>query len=432
MDKFEKIISACFEKGFSDLHIVGDHPLVCRKDGRIYFQKEFSFTPEYIDDLAAKLLNPRQLKRLRNRWSVDLGVSVCQNRLRLNIFNTVRGLSMAIRFLPGKTPSIENLNLHPGIADICRADFGLALVCGPTGSGKTTTIASMINEINTTRQAHVITLEDPIEYVFRSKKAFVEQRELGRHFHTYRDGLLDVLREAPDVIVVGEMRRPDTIRLSLDAAESGHLVISTMHAGTPQEAVYRICNSFPFESQEFVRHQLSACLSHIIIQQLKFMPKLGFSAPVLCMMEKNKALANMIRENKLGQLENAIETSQEPGVMSSRRYMEEFINRKKRFSIPSKALYPSDSRIEFPREHHSRLIDANADFTVSDAQAAASPNAYDADEAFTYGPGKATPGPQNDAVDDYIARLQAGEQALDPPAPATAPRPKPRNAKRDS
>ncbi len=362
MEKFEKIITACFEKGFSDLHIAGNHPLVCRKDGRIYFQKDFVAGPEYIDDLVKRLLNPRQLDRLRKRWSADLAVTIAGNRLRVNVFNSARGLALAIRFLPGRIPTVELLNLHPCVKDFCGEPTGLVLVCGPTGSGKTTTIASLVNEINETRPAHVITLEDPIEYLFSSRKAFIEQRELGKHFHAFADGLLDVLREAPDVVVVGEMRRPDTIRLALDAAESGHLVISTMHAGSPEEAVYRICNSFPYESQEFVRRQLSSCLAGVIVQQLRFYPSLGFSVPRLCMLRNNKAVRNMIRENKLVQMEGLIETSRERGMFSFERYQSEFLDAKKDFIPPSKALN-SAVGAEFPQEIFSSLIDYSADYS---------------------------------------------------------------------
>lgn len=393
MEKFKKIISACFEKGFSDLHIAGNHPLVCRKDGRIHFQKEFMVGPEYIDDLVGKLLNARQLERLKNRWSADLAVTIAGNRLRVNVFSSVRGLSLAIRFLPGRTPTVELLNLHPCVKDFCAEPAGLVLVCGPTGCGKTTTIASLVNEINQARPAHVITLEDPIEYVFNSKTAFIEQRELGKHFHTFADGLMDILREAPDVVVVGEMRRPDTIRLALDAAESGHLVISTMHAGSPEEAVYRICNSFPYESQEFVRRQLSSCLAGVIVQQLRFMPRLGFSVPRLCMMRSVKAARNIIRENKLAQLEGLIETSRERGMFSFERYQSDFLDGKKDFSVPAKALYPTGKN-DFPQEYLSARLNYGADFSLERETAACANGA------------EAPPAGSGGLVDEYILRLE--------------------------
>ncbi len=393
MEKFEKIIAACFEKGFSDLHIAGNHPLVCRKDGRVHFQKEFTVGPEYIDNLVGKLLNARQLDRLKKRWSADLAVTIAGNRLRVNVFSTARGLSLAIRFLPGRIPTVELLNLHPCVKDFCAEPTGLILVCGPTGCGKTTTIASLVNEINQTRPAHVITLEDPIEYVFNSKAAFIEQRELGKHFHTFSDGLMDILREAPDVVVVGEMRRPDTIRLALDAAESGHLVISTMHAGSPEEAVYRICNSFPYESQDFVRRQLSSCLAGVIVQQLRFMPRLGFSVPRLCMMRAAKAVRNMIRENKLAQMEGLIETSRERGMFSFERYQAEFLDGKTDFSVPSKALYPA-GKGDFPPEYRSARLDYGADFSLERETAACGNVVSDA------------PAETGGLVDEYILRLE--------------------------
>ena len=194
MELFEKIITACYDKGFTDLHIAGDHPLVCRRDGEVSFQKQHVLSPQYVDQLVETILNPRQKRQLKEHWSTDLALSVSGRRLRLNVFSSHRGVSMAIRFLPSAIPDLESLNLHPSLKDFCAMRSGLLLLCGSTGSGKTTTIAALINELNSSRACHVVTLEDPIEYLFTSRKAFIEQRELGKHFHSYQRGLLDVLR----------------------------------------------------------------------------------------------------------------------------------------------------------------------------------------------------------------------------------------------
>ncbi|HPC74523.1 MAG TPA: ATPase, T2SS/T4P/T4SS family, partial [Syntrophales bacterium] len=243
MRKFTAVIAAAVREGFSDVHIAGGHPIVFRKNGRIQSEESVRWTPQEIDALVRKLLTPAQLRELAREWSTDLSLSVHGVRLRLNVFSTTRGLSLAIRLLPGVIPTIEKLNLHPSLQQIADLKAGLVLFCGATGTGKSTTIAAVIDEINRSRAAHIVTLEDPIEYRFLSKKSFIEQRELGTHVPTFEKGLLDVLREDPDVIVVGELREPEVMRLTLNAAESGHLVIASLHATNAEDAIYRLCNS---------------------------------------------------------------------------------------------------------------------------------------------------------------------------------------------
>ena len=240
MRKFTAIIAAAVREGFSDVHITGGHPMVYRKNGRIQVEDSVRWTPQEVDGLVRKILTSSQLRELYREWSSDLALSVHGVRLRLNVFNTTRGLSLAIRLLPGTIPTIDKLNLHPSIESIAGVKAGLVLVCGATGSGKSTTIAAVIDEINRSRSTHIVTLEDPIEYRYLSNKSFIEQRELGTHVPTFEKGLLDVLRENPDVIVVGELREPEVMRLTLNAAESGHLVIASLHATNAEDAVYRL------------------------------------------------------------------------------------------------------------------------------------------------------------------------------------------------
>ena len=236
MKRFESIINNAIKQNISDIHITGEHPMVTRNHGNIQFHNSMILTHKDIDDLTRKLLTPLQLDRLRQNKSVDVSFSTSNTRLRINVFTSARGISIAIRILPGPIPTIEELNLHPSLHDISKIKSGLVLICGSSGVGKTTTIAAIINDINKSRQAHIVTLEDPIEYRFQSNKSFIEQRELGSHMPSFEQGLIDVLREDADVIVVGELREGETMRLALDAAESGHLVIATLHASSPEEA----------------------------------------------------------------------------------------------------------------------------------------------------------------------------------------------------
>jgi pilus retraction protein PilT len=395
METFAKIITACYDKGFSDLHMTGNHPLVCRRDGEVIFQKQNVLTQQYLERLTSRLLNERQLQRLRESWSVDLAVTIEGKRLRLNVFSTHRGVSIAVRFLPALIPDIDSLNLHPSVKDFCAERAGLLLICGSTGSGKTTTIAALINEINHTRAGHIVTLEDPIEYLFNSQKSFIEQRELGKHFHSYQTGLLDVLRQAPDVIVVGEMRSPETIQLCLDAAESGHLVIATMHAGSHEEAVHRLCSSMR-GGDEHLRLQLSSCLVGVINQQLLYMPKLKYSVPVLSVLRNTKAIATLIRDNKLSQLDGYLESCKDKGMFTFEAYREDYLDQRKQFSPP-----PGRNAGEIgagPTEHSSCLFNYNARQEAA-ANAVARPAAANGSAPLGNG------GDETD-IDDYISQLE--------------------------
>lgn len=338
MTRFQTIISNALKESLSDLYITGSHPMVTRKFGSIQFHSGIKWSPQEIDDLVRSMLNARQLEALRQRKSVDYAMSVGNARLRINIFTTARGISLAIRILPGHIPTIDELNLHPSLKEIAKLSSGLILTCGSTGVGKTTTVAAIINDINRTRRAHVVTLENPIEYRFRSDKAFIQQRELGAHMPSFAQGLLDVLRENSDVIVVGELREPETMRLTLNAAESGHLVIATMHASSPEEAIYRLCNAVPPESQSEVRYQLASTLSWLIVQQLVYVEQIGYLLPALTIVRGTSSVKNIIRENRLHQLSSAIQTGKNDGMFSTERYWSEYLETRKNL-IPYAQIY---------------------------------------------------------------------------------------------
>ena len=325
MIRFEEIVNIAIRESMSDIHITGEHPVVLRKNGEIQFNKSVMWTHQEIDDLIRKLLTLSQLEKLRRQKSVDVAVSSGNARLRINVFSTVHGISMAIRILPGRIPTIEELNLHPSLHEISRIKSGLVLICGPAGVGKTTTIAAIINDINKSRQVHIVTLEDPIEYRFQSNKAFIEQRELGSHIPSFEQGLIDVLREDADVIVVGELREAETMRLVLNAAESGHLVIATIHAATPEEAIYRMCNAVSADTQNDVRNQLASTLVWITVQQLLYLEKAGQRVPILTILRGTQAIKNKIRDNNLHQISNIIETSKKEGMFLAERYLNEYL-----------------------------------------------------------------------------------------------------------
>lgn len=341
MKRFESLIDTAIKESISDIHITGEHPVVSRKNGDIQFHGSLKWTHQEIDDLTKKLLTPLQLDKLRQKKSVDISVSTSNARIRVNIFTTVRGVSIAVRILPGRIPTIEELNLHPSLHDISKIRFGLVLICGGTGEGKTTTIAAIINDINNSRQAHIVTIEDPVEYRFQSKKSFIEQREIGLHTPSFKQGLIDVLREDADVIVVGELREGETMQLALNAAESGHLVIATMHASNPEEAIYRMCNAVPIEAQTEVRNQLASSLAWINVQQLEYMEKAGQRVPILTIVHGTQAIKNIIRDNKLNQMNNAIDTSRNEGMFLPDRYLTNYLKSRSDFTPYGKIFRPS-------------------------------------------------------------------------------------------
>ncbi|MHC1725871.1 MAG: type IV pilus twitching motility protein PilT [Syntrophobacteraceae bacterium] len=359
MEKFIKLLLAAVREGYSDVHITGGREVVFRKHGKIDFERSIVWSHEEVDVLLSGLLNPRQLSILKKKWSVDLALSVRSIRLRMNVFSTSQGISMAIRILPGTIPSISSLNLHPSLDQISQVRAGMVLVCGSTGSGKSTTLAAIIDDINRNHTLHIVTLEDPIEYRFPSRRSFIEQREIGTHMHSFEQGLLDVLREDPDVILVGELREPETIRLALNAAESGHLVLASLHASNSEDALHRMFNSFPPQAQEAVRTQLASTLSWLIVQRLDFFPKAGFRIPFLSILRGTTAVKSLIRENKIAQVESAIQTGRGEGMFTMNGYRKDFIEKLPSLIPPAEIFKPSkETATEIA--YQSALLDLDA------------------------------------------------------------------------
>jgi len=357
--RFNELITLGIRRGISDIHISGGQPLVYRKDGKIHFDHTKGWQPQDIDALVEGMLNERQIQMLNRRWSVDYALSVSRIRVRINVFYTTRGLSMAIRLLPEATPDLRILNLHPSLQDIPALRNGLVLICGSTGSGKSTTIAAILEEINRSRPLHIVTIEDPIEFRFTPKQCFIEQREVGIHVPSFRQGLLDVLRENPDVVLVGELRDPETIRLALNAAESGHLVIASLHASSVEDAIYRINNSSSGDSEEIIRFQFASTISWLIVQQFQYVERAGFRVPVLSILRGTPSVRNIIRENKLAQIETAMFTGRNEGMFTMERYISEFINTAESFQHPHKIYQMSDDTPPEP-DYRSPLIDPSA------------------------------------------------------------------------
>ena len=262
-------IQVARKRGASDLHLESAATPVARVRGDLLAVGEI-LAPADVKAMTHESLGPQAWEQFTQRGSADLSLVVGGTRCRINLYRTIRGYAIAIRLLSPSVNDLRACNLHPDFRCLINAHSGLVVVSGPTGSGKTTTLAALLEEINASRACNIITLESPLEYLFSNRRSFIRQREIPTHSPSFEQGLIDSLRENPDVLVVGEMRTPEAMRLTLNAAETGHLVLATMHSATCAEAVTRLCMSFAPEIQGSVRAQLADCLVGVLCQRLDF------------------------------------------------------------------------------------------------------------------------------------------------------------------
>lgn len=319
MDTSSKDIYMLLEKTVelkaSDLHMSVGLPPTCRINGHLVPLDYKILEAHDTEGFAAKLLNEHQMNFLAKTGEIDISVpSIAEHRCRLNIFRQRNTYSLAFRMLSPHIHDFEALGLPPVLSELCSLNRGLILITGPTGTGKTTTLAAMVDWINTNRDCHVVTLEDPIEYVHQHKKSIVDQREIGQDSLCYANALRAVLRQDPDVILIGEMRDLDSISIALTAAETGHLVLSTLHTVGASKTIDRIIDVFPPFQQNQIRTQLSMVLQAVISQQL--LPIADGTGRVVAteVMIAIPAIRNLIRENKVHQITNVIQTSGKLGM----------------------------------------------------------------------------------------------------------------------
>lgn len=300
------------QKGASDLHIVCGLPIKCRLDGKMQTLSDTVPTQQDCEVLAQELAGA-QFETIRESGELDLALTAdCGVRVRANIFHAGGALSFAIRLLNDVIPEIEDLDLPPIALQLPTYPSGLVLITGETGSGKSTTLAAVLNRINHTACRHIITLEDPIEYIYTSDQCLINQREIGKDTASYADGLRAILREDPDVILIGEMRDLTTIEAALTAAETGHLVFATLHTNSAADAVDRIVSVFPDGRQRQIRTQLAATLRVVMSQQL--VERQGGGRIAACeVMVVNAAIRNLIREGKTPQMESFITMNSREG-----------------------------------------------------------------------------------------------------------------------
>ncbi len=311
-----ELILAATKKNASDVHLVCGEPPVFRIAGKLERQAEFpAMTRSKMEQMAAELA-AEKLEELRKVGEIDASTTIAGVRVRINLFQQENGTSAAIRLLADQIPPLHTLGLPPKVDELCNLRQGFLLVTGETGSGKSTTLAAMIDRINHTRSEHVLTLEDPIEYQYVPDQCLFSQREIGRDTRTFAAALRAALREDPDVILVGELRDRETIETALMAAETGHLVFGTLHTGSAADTIDRIVGIFPEERQQQIRMQLSMTLRAVLSQQLLPDRAKGGRVCACELMMVNHAIQNLIREGKTPQINNAIATSAADGSIT--------------------------------------------------------------------------------------------------------------------
>jgi len=327
--KLKELLERTFTEKASDLHISVGHPPILRMAGRLVpLIKMKEISAEDSQGLAFKLMTEEQQQKFLRDKEIDFSYNLRgKMRFRVNIFFQRKDISCALRLIPPKIRTIQELNLPPILHEFIRHYQGFILITGSSSQGKSTTLAALVDEINHLRTSHIITIEDPIEYIFEDDRSIVDQRELYRDTLSFAKALKSTFRQDPDVIMVGEMRDPETIATAITAAETGHLVLATLHTNSAAQTIHRIVDVFPGSQQAQIRSQLSGSLLGVVSQRL--VPRIkGGLMPACEVMLNTPAIANLIRENKIHEIPMVIETSAEMGMISLDRYLANLIRAK--------------------------------------------------------------------------------------------------------
>jgi twitching motility protein PilT len=326
--ELESLIETVIAEGASDLHITANSNPIIRVSGVLLpLLKRAKYTPEDARGLFETMVSPEKKKEFAVEQEVDFSYQYKDKvRFRGNVFLQQGMISIALRLIPKEIKSIEELGLPSVLETFCQMQQGFFLVVGPVGQGKSTTLAAMIEKINQTRTEHIITIEDPIEYLFESKNSIVNQREVRIDTHSFQAALLSAFREDIDVLMVGEMRGPETMAAAVTAAETGHLVLSTLHTNNAAQTIDRIIDTFPTGQQDQIRIQLAASLAGVFSQRL--VPRIsGGLIPAYELLINNEAVSNLIREKRTHEINAVIETGTESGMIDMNRSLAELVRR---------------------------------------------------------------------------------------------------------
>ena len=318
-----QLLAFAMQNGASDLHLSAKCQPIIRVHGDLKRIKTEELSSEDIRSMLYSVMSEDQRTVYERDFELDLAISFGEKaRFRVNAFNTRNGAAAVFRTIPSEIPTMKDLQLPPAIRKFAELEKGIVIITGATGSGKSTTLASIVNHINETKGKHILTIEDPVEFFHESKKSLINHRELGRDTHTFKNALKSALREDPDVILVGEMRDYETISLALTAAETGHLVFATLHANTAAKTIDRIIDVFPTGDKEMVRAMLSSSLEGVIAQTLLQKADEPGRVGVFEVLVGTNAVRNLIRENQVPQIYSMMQTGSRYGMIT----MEEAVN----------------------------------------------------------------------------------------------------------
>jgi twitching motility protein PilT len=316
---FDEWIGQAYALGASDLHLEAGTPVLVRVRGELQ-PIGATVSGDALLQVCQDLLGTGGWLGFKERGSADLSAEIGGIRCRANLFQTIRGIAIAVRLLSPGIKDLRACNLHPDFRRFIEAPSGLIIISGPTGSGKSTTLAALIEEINATRARNIVVLESPVEYVFANRRSFIRQREIPTHSPSFEQGIMDAVRENPDVLVISEMRTSEVMRLTLDAAETGHLVLATMHSATCAEALSRLCMSFPSDIQASVRAQLADCLVALSCQRLDFLTAPHLRVPRCEILIPTSGAKGTIRAGNFSQLASVLQSGGEEGMWTFERY----------------------------------------------------------------------------------------------------------------
>jgi twitching motility protein PilT len=322
-----ELLAFAVKNGASDIHISSGLPPLIRIDGEMRRIKVDPLNSNVVHDMIYDIMVDSQRKEFEERLEADFAFEIASvARFRVNAYNQARGPAAAFRTIPTEVLSLEDINAPPIFRTLSEKHRGLVLVTGPTGSGKSTTLAAMVDYVNHSKKGHILTIEDPIEFVHQSHNCLINQREVGRHTQSFNNALRSALREDPDVVLVGEMRDQETISLALTAAETGHLVFGTLHTSSAAKTIDRIIDVFPAGEKEMVRAMLSESLEGVIAQRLLKKPEGGRVAAYEIMIG-TPAIRNLIREAKVPQIYGMIQTGRDAGMVTMDQSLDDLVSR---------------------------------------------------------------------------------------------------------
>ncbi|MDJ0758075.1 MAG: type IV pilus twitching motility protein PilT [Woeseiaceae bacterium] len=317
MPKIDQYLTAALKQNASDLHFISGDPVRARVHGALQVLVEERLTVETVSEAMTEIMDGAAQRHFDEHDSADFAYEIDGlSRFRVNIFRHLNGIGAIMRAIPSKALTLEELEMPKAIHQLCRHTQGMILVTGKTGSGKSTTLAAMIDEINKRLKGHILTIEDPVEFVHKSQGCLISQREIGVHSRSFADALHSALREDPDVVLVGEMRDLETISIAVTAAEMGILVMGTLHTNGAAQTVDRIVNSFPADKQSHIRTMISTSLRGVVSQQLLPTKHKPGRVAALEILVNTPAVSNLIRQGKLDQLETAMQSGGSSGMQT--------------------------------------------------------------------------------------------------------------------